>query len=262
MIKSVKQAGQVFRKKKLSEFIELSLRYTVWLIYRIRGYRKLSCGGIQYNFSSKRRRGLWKIENLHRQENSELERILAELKEKDTFFDIGANVGLYSCFAAKKCKSVVAVEPYPPNIKVLEENIKRGKCNNISIINKGFSNESKDIRLDVPKKHKPGWGTAQIREGKGDLKVKVIPGDVLIKENKIPRPDVMKIDVEGAEPLVLDGLSNTLSKNECRYIQCEVHPEKMKEYGYTLSDLENLIHQIGYDIVKKEGKIWILRPDH
>ena len=54
-----------------------------------------------------------------------LEDLLDELGPDDVFFDIGANVGLYSLFVAQEADSVVAFEPHPENLDALEWNLDR-----------------------------------------------------------------------------------------------------------------------------------------
>jgi FkbM family methyltransferase len=64
-----------------------------------------------------------------------------------------------------------------------------------------------------------GYGTGRI--GEGTKTVETVRGDSIISREGLESPDVVKIDVEGAEGLVIAGMSNSLSR--CRRIYCEIH---------------------------------------
>jgi FkbM family methyltransferase len=61
------------------------------------------------------------------------------------------------------------------------------------------------------------------------------------------RPNVMKIDVEGAELLVLTGARNLLLDGEI-IVLCEVHPRQMLNCQSSVAELERFIHDIGYSL--------------
>ena len=54
-------------------------------------------------------------------------------------------------------------------------------------------------------------------------RVRTERGDGSVRDGAIPAPTVVKIDVEGAEPLVLDGMRRTLADDRCRLVYCEEH---------------------------------------
>jgi len=62
-------------------------------------------------------------------ERERLTDILEDLCAEDIFYDIGANTGLYTCFAAKHCSHVVAFEPHLQNLVELRQNISRNGGN-------------------------------------------------------------------------------------------------------------------------------------
>lgn len=64
---------------------------------------------------------------------------------------------------------------------------------------------------------------------------------------------MVKIDVKGAEGLVIEGLSEVLSADECRLLYCEIHPPAqhrtgVTDYGYSVSDVLELIRELGFSI--------------
>jgi FkbM family methyltransferase len=81
------------------------------------------------------------------------------------------------------------------------------------------------------------------------VEVRVSRGDDVRRNEKLPLPNVIKIDVEGFEEEVIGGLDSTLGEPECRAVFCEVHfailnqrgrrhapsriEETLKSYGFT-----------------------------
>jgi hypothetical protein len=68
-------------------------------------------------------------------------------------------------------------------------------------------------------------------------------GDRFIEKNRLQPPSIIKIDVEGAEGSVIDGLSNTIQRPECRLVYCEVHEQEVA-YDTINSKLESF----GFDV--------------
>lgn len=127
--------------------------------------------------------------------------IFTELKESDVFWDVGANRGFYSMLAAKK--GVSKVYSFEPNPRMEDKLTKNASINNVEITLKGIalSNKNKTESLENLSSN---FGANKI---KGEFKIKT--GDHVI-ENACKTPDVMKIDVEGAEFNVLKGLEQNL----------------------------------------------------
>lgn len=204
--------------------------------------------------------------------------ILDRLRPDDTFLDIGANVGQYSCPVGRTLEReadiledengglVVAVEPHPGNAERLAKNLDANDVD-ARIIRAAFgATHSQGILRStaVDTDTGPGNGTYALvdQPGVGDdnaaidggggtessVVTDVIAGDSLVEDDYIPRPSVVKIDVEGAEADVLDGLSKTLEDPACRLVYCEIHPDAegnrnsrdpirstLAEYGFDVS---------------------------
>jgi FkbM family methyltransferase len=131
--------------------------------------------------------------------------INAHIKNTKVFVDVGANIGGYSIRAAKYCK-VYVIEPLPRNYKILKIN---EKLNNVKIIsfNIAAGNKNGKIKLYYTQGN---WGISSIRyEQIAFMEVEMKTLDEIINEESI---DLMKIDVEGAEDLVLEGARNCLKR--------------------------------------------------
>jgi FkbM family methyltransferase len=133
--------------------------------------------------------------------------IMKQIKNCKVFVDVGANIGGYSIRAAKYCK-VYSIEPLPRNYKILKIN---EKLNNVKInsFNIAAGNKNGKVKLY----YKPGaWGLPSLKHiQKEFIEVEMKPLDEIINEESI---DLIKIDVEGAEDLVLEGARDCLKKTK------------------------------------------------
>lgn len=270
----IRKGITILRRQGVSEFIKRTYNYLIWKMNMyylsiiaqrslIRGELKLSIGETNIRMSAENiestKGNLIRFKN----EFNRLEQMINELNESDVFFDIGANTGLYTCFASKNCKEVVAFEPYPPNIYELQKNIQNNN-NNISIFEAALSDKTGDASFNIeseedsnyPGADSPGFGSGSISLEGGNLEVPTIRGDDLIEQGEIPKPNVVKIDVEGSEPLVIQGLRNGLSDRSCRVVFCEVHRHKpsrgsIHDHGMDESDMIQLFEELGFDNITK-----------
>lgn len=181
-------------------------------------------------------------------EHGIIDDVLGSLSEDDVFYDIGANVGTYTCFAASKLRSgrVISFEPEPRNATGLRENLDLNSLD-AEIIEVALSDTDGTAQL--------GLGGVEAGEGKhsittddadGDtIQVETARGDSIIAERELPAPTVVKIDVEGAELPVLHGMRDTLQE-KCRLVYVEVHPEEMGDG--TTGDVSLFLKERGFDV--------------
>jgi FkbM family methyltransferase len=176
--------------KLIGEKIPITVKYGP-----LRGYRILAVSPIKF------------FKGTYEKERTEM--FLKIIKEGDIFYDIGAHFGFYSLIASQiigdKGK-IYAFEPHPYNLKILRKHIELNNITNVVIISAAVS--------DKPGKAKfaygTGTGTGHLSE-KGDIEVDIVSIDDLIQKKEILPPSIIKIDVEGAEILVLKGAWNTIT---------------------------------------------------
>jgi FkbM family methyltransferase len=193
-----------------------------------------------------------------------LEMFLAEINPGDTVFDIGANIGLYTLPAALKLRgtgSVYAFEPVPLWFQRLRENIQLNPLSSMSNVftyNVGLSDKNEMCNLVIKEVQGSGMGsiTAKYTNQPHKDKTAVIPvqlfrGDDFLLEKGIPGPNVVKIDVEGAELAVLQGLEKSLQYPGCRFILIEIHPALMTApHG----EVQKLLEKYGYHCQTSEQR--------
>ena len=175
--------------------------------------------------------------------------LLGRLRPDDVFWDVGANIGTHTCLAADVLSSgtVVAFEPHPDNFADLERNVALNGLGNVRTMNCGLGAASATETLNLTGEG-AGYGTHSlvgIEDGVGTVAVQIERGDDLIAEG-LPAPTVIKVDVQGAELSVFDGLGDALSREACRVVLCEVHPPhatveevaaRLGEHGFETSPI-------------------------
>lgn len=138
-------------------------------------------------------------------ERQKCEAIVRELRSNSIFYDIGANSGYYSLVASRRCSAVYAFEPMPRNIRRLKENVRLNRRRNVTLLELAISNHSSTMQFRY------GSNTENGRlDRNGDISVTAATLDELVQS--IPVPDVMKVDIEGAEFDALQGASSILEK--------------------------------------------------
>jgi FkbM family methyltransferase len=188
--------------------------------------------------------------------------LLNELNEDDVFFDIGSNVGLYSCFASGIVTSgkIISFEPSPANVKQLKRNLElNSRSGTYQIMDIALGDCNQFINFTCVG-HDVGQGTANISPIEETIEVEMFSGDELINAGAIPQPNVIKLDVEGAEPLVIQGLKDCLGRPGCRVVYLEIHlPVKngrpsIKDYGENEEGLMNQLGQLGFEVVSSRRR--------
>jgi FkbM family methyltransferase len=139
--------------------------------------------------------------------------------------DIGAHVGFYTLILSKLVGphgSVIAFEPLPCNFSVLSENIRMNSCSHARAVNKALLDHTCEMSPDIiDDEQLPGSVPFSEDTGAERLSVGAVSLDDFLRDAKHPT-HFMKIDVEGAESLVLKGACNTIQLNHPAMV-IEIH---------------------------------------
>jgi len=185
-------------------------------------------------------------------ENDEINFVKKILDEKFIFFDIGANIGLFSIIAAKRNSLVYSFEPTPKIFKRLEENIKLNDFKNIFPNNIALSNKKglatlvidEDSTLDA-------WNKLSANNDSKDsnkiIEVNTTTIDNFIKEHQLDlkRELFFKIDVEGWEKYVLEGAVNLLNESNPIFL-IEFNDENFNQNNYNGEYIINYLEKFGF----------------
>ena len=173
--------------------------------------------------------------------------------DRGCFFDVGANVGLYTWEVSKICphRKTLVFEPDPENIKLLQKTLSAANLQNLEFCKCALSNRvSKVLFLQdsltsatgcVAGKDKP-WIEQYLNSSANEIRVKTKTLDSVVSDDN--NPSLIKIDVEGHEVEVLEGGRNTLTKIKPLLIVESFPPKQrtvlsiLQELGYKLIDAD------------------------
>ena len=181
-------------------------------------------------------------------------KVLDLQNDQGCFFDVGANVGLYTWEVSKICphRKILAFEPDPENIKLLDQTVCESDLQNLTICKCALGDQNGDVLFFqdnltsatgcVAGKNAP-WVQKYLNSSANEIRVKINALDsVVSKENN---PSLIKIDVEGHEVEVLQGGRNTLTKIKPLLIVESFPPKQrtvlslMRDLGYKSIDADH-----------------------
>jgi len=183
------------------------------------------------------------------------------LKPGDTFWDVGANVGLFSLLAARIVGphgSVVSFEPAPDVFKLLCQNIEDSRS--IRAFQYGIGNNDGSALMSVQGTTSAGSFIEEVVE----LARHYYPDVPVVKESVVvhkldtllndikPLPTLVKIDIEGFEVEALKGADRLLRSVRPAFI-IEIHPLQLKLSGSSEDELLELLrdHNYGFEIINR-----------
>ena len=143
-------------------------------------------------------------------------------KKDMVIIDAGANIGIVTQYLRDYAKIVYAIEPSPEHFEALKKNVEFNKWDNVKPFQLAISNIDGKATLNQSEKNRTCHSLAIDYAGK---KTEVITKrfDTFFKENNIKEVDFVKLDVEGAEEMILrsEGFKNNVDK--IKAIEIEFH---------------------------------------
>jgi len=160
------------------------------------------------------------------------------------FWDVGANTGYYTLMLAKNFDQVIAFEPNPDAVAILGRKIARNHYQNVRILPVALSDSVGRSRLYlhtevrektigssnslIPSRNVAEQGDDHVKEI-GSVPFVEVETDTVDHLLGTGRVDLMKIDVEGAEFMVLSGAAKTLSDGRIANLMVELHSVERKD---------------------------------
>jgi FkbM family methyltransferase len=170
-------------------------------------------------------------------------------------FDIGACVGLVSVHAAMTGARVVAFEPEPQFRMRLMQNLRLNRLQDeVRVIDWAVSDAAGETELFTD--GVAGLSPSLKRVGeRGTITIRTDSIDNALARDELPRPSVIKLDIEGAETLALRGMRSLLTSPDApRAIFIELHPDFLPGFGSTLDEATSLIASAGYRVAHDEQR--------
>lgn len=128
--------------------------------------------------------------------------------------DVGANIGMTAVLFSQLAKSVYAFEPAPSTYDFLVRNVAAAGRSNVETVNIGLGDQAADLTLTFAETNRSGgFVSSHLRPDTGyrteNIRIETLDG---FFSGDRPRPDFIKIDVEGFEPNVIRGGATLLAE--------------------------------------------------
>ena len=173
------------------------------------------------------------------------------------FWDIGANIGLYSCFAAKESNSkVYAFEPSMFNLELLSKNIYHNDISDkITIVPISLTDKIKVSNFNMSNTEAGGSMSTFSKKYSDDgkffhpvfnYKTLGATGNIMVNIFNLEKPHYIKIDVDGIEDLILNGCSEILGN--VKSIMIEIN----ENFAEKEKNVENFLKSRNFFLMKKK----------
>ncbi len=267
MLKSFSYIIYLTLKYLNSVFYLLTRRnFLGWLAFFLlnNSYEKKKINNKEINFYVPNHLISWRVRTILDKEPDTIEWIRSFKKynlNKQIFWDIGANIGLYSIFFSSLYDSgkVFAFEPSTSNLRVLSRNIYiNGYQNQIFINQLALSNKNNLFLSMKENDFQEGVSLNTFGENfdfegkqylaKNEYNILGCSIDYLIDNKIMEIPDFIKIDVDGIEHLILQGGKKTLLEKKIKSVLIEIN----ENFYEQKNQVENLMLNSGYKFIKKD----------
>lgn len=241
-----------FVKKNLflKKFLKMVAKSISKIIYG--KYKKISIAN-KYTFLIDSNFAFSNFENWSEGHNKGFTKLLDISKNKKVVFDIGAHIGLCTLPLSRLASQVVSFEASPKNIKYLNKHLKINNTVNVNVVPYLVGKENiSDINFyDVDDGSGiPSIANLNLKKKNviiNKIKVNQIFLDEFVNKKSII-PDVLKIDVEGAEFNVLDGATNILKEYRPKII-ISLHPEHLRLLNRNVLEIYDYCNLYSYSLL-------------
>ncbi len=180
-------------------------------------------------------------------------------------FDVGAHVGYYTLRAAKLVGPegrVYAFEPEPENYAILQKNIALNGYRNATLVQKAVTDRSGKVMLFLSgqgnDRHSIHANPRRLWREPSTEVATISLDDFMVAEGW-PRVDLIKIDIEGAEPLAIQGMCQLLSRSDDLKLIVEFSPESLQAGGFAPSEFLERLAALGFKLRSAEAD-GVLKP--
>lgn len=187
------------------------------------------------------------------------------VKKGMVVIDVGANIGYFTLLASRLVGDegkVFAFEPEPYNYSLLCKNLRVNGCNNVTAIQKAVFSQSGKMSLFLEKRNLGGHSLSKagILDGAGSVVVEVTSLDEFF-QNKGLKVDIVKMDAEGSEIGILQGMTNLINRNDNLFIVTEFSPVLLRGSGFSPVDFLNRLTECGFTVYEIGQRRQLIKVD-
>ena len=178
------------------------------------------------------------------------------LSTGDVFIDVGANYGAYTMAASRAVGPsgrVLSFEPATQSYAVLQRNVQIGRCTNVTALRLGLSSRQQHMVLRLRDDSSTNAIAHAPRPGEAFERIVTSTLDAELERQAIQQVHMVKIDVEGAEELVLQGASALLRRSRPALL-FEFNPEAATALGLTSDGAWRLLRDHGYRFFQLDAR--------
>jgi FkbM family methyltransferase len=173
--------------------------------------------------------------------------LIAHLKPGMVFYDVGAHGGFFTLLGAElvgPSGKVVSFEPHPKTSTCCQGQIEANNFRNVTVVTAAVADRIGEARFADN-----DWSDmSSLKNISASAKTITVQTTTLDHEiTRHPSPDVMKIDIEGAEIEALSGASNLISKKR-PVLLVELHSQELAE------QYDQMMHDFGYETFSSTGE--------
>jgi len=184
--------------------------------------------------------------------------ITQNLRPGDTFIDVGANIGYFSLLASwlvGEAGTVVALEASPQTFVLLEDNLARNHVKNVRALNVAVSNRHGVAQ--VFRGYASNIGLTTIIKDENfpyECDIVTAPLDALLLPVEGQNARMIKIDVEGAEWAVVEGMVPLLRASRADLeVIVEIEPDPLAKQGKCPGDVMQIFLKAGFHAYRMEN---------
>lgn len=167
-----------------------------------------------------------------------------QVKAPDVVLDLGANIGAFSVWAARRWNpgKIVAVEMETDNFTLLQENIRlNGLCEKVIPVKVCIWDENGQVGIMKHSfNHGMHQGCPDTREGG----VAALTMERLLDTVNVSKVDILKMDIEGAEERIFNGKNERLFAGAVGFLLAELHPTR----GVRVERIVEILERTGFEV--------------
>ncbi len=174
-------------------------------------------------------------------------RLSQKAMEGGLLIDVGANAGYFTLIwaALNPLNRVMAFEASSRNVEILNHNLKEnGVANRVQLFPIALGDKKGTLPFDPGPAEQTGWGGIALKSSQTTIQVPMDRLDNLLSEDI--KVDVMKVDVEGADTLVIMGAENLLRNKRIKFLFYEQNKSRIRQLGINENEAFTFLTSVGY----------------